>query len=390
MIGRRVDGLKPTTRSYECPRGGNTPDTHTAQQSCITAAQNVGPEGRAGELGNGDDRAATAGRARTSSRCSRDLAESDPVSGDLPLLGFGLPVSGGWATPDTMRRTARRAEELGYASLWTFQRVLYPADGELDRSHREVHDPVIPLAYVAGHTDRIGLGTATVCAPFTAPALLAKTLTSLDVLSGGRLTVGLGIGWLRQEYAAAGVPFERRGARMDEYVRCLEALWTQDPVEFAGEFFMVPRSHVGPRPVQRPHPAVLLGGAAAPALRRAGRLAQGWISSSRQNLTRIGECVETVRDGAREAGRDPEAVRILVRGLVDLVDEDPGAQRRPLQGTREQVLDDLGALRAQGVTEVFFDLNFSPRAGFPGVDAAAALAYADRVLDTFAPANGSS
>jgi Luciferase-like monooxygenase len=80
------------------------------------------------------------------------------MTGDLPLLGFGLPVAGGWATPDTMRRTARRAEELGYASLWTFQRVLYPADGELDSSYRAVHDPVVPLAHVAGHTDRIGLG----------------------------------------------------------------------------------------------------------------------------------------------------------------------------------------------------------------------------------------
>jgi probable F420-dependent oxidoreductase len=298
------------------------------------------------------------------------------VTGDFPLLGFGLPVSGRWATPDTMRRTARRAEELGYASLWTFQRVLFPADGALGPSHRSVLDPIVALALVAGHTDRIGLGTATICAPFTAPALLAKALTSLDVVSGGRLTVGLGMGWLPQEYAAAGVPYERRGARMDEYLRCLEALWTQDPVEFAGEFYTVPRSHVGPPPVQRPHPPVLLGAAAAPALRRAGRLAQGWIAGSQHDLATLGASIETVRDGAREAGRDPDGVRIVVRGVVDLVDDDPGGQRRPLHGTREQVLDDLAALGAQGVTEVFLDLNLSPR-----VDAE----YAERVLDAFAP-----
>lgn len=312
------------------------------------------------------------------------------MTGDLPLLGFGLPVSGAWATPDTMRRVARRAEELGYASLWSFQRVLNPADGEIDPSYRAVHDPVLALAHVAGHTDRIRLGTATVCAPFTAPALLAKAMTSLDVLSGGRLTVGLGIGWMRQEYAAAGVPFERRGARMEEYLRCLEALWTQDPVEFAGEFYAVPRAHTGPPPVQRPHPPVLLGGMAAPALRRAGRLAQGWISSSRQDPSRIGGCVETVRAGAREAGRDPEAVRILLRGVVDLLDDDPGEQRRPLQGTREQVLDDLAALRGQGVTEVFLDLNFSPRVVSRDVTVDAARAYAEQVLDAFAPARVSS
>ena len=303
---------------------------------------------------------------------------------DLPLLGFGLPVSGRWATPATMRRIARRAEEHGYASLWTFQRVLSPAGAALGPSHRSVLDPVVALAYVAGHTDRIRLGTATICAPFTAPALLAKTLTSLDVLSGGRLTVGLGLGWLEQEYAAAGVPLKRRGARMDEYLRCLEALWTQDPVEFAGEFYTVPRSHMGPPPVQRPHPPVLLGGAAAPALRRAGRLAQGWICSSRHDLGDLGASIETVRAGAREAGRDPAAVRIVVRGVVDLVDDDPGEQRRPLHGTREQVLGDLAALGAQGVTEVFLDLNLSPRVGSPDVDAAPALEYAERVLDAFA------
>jgi hypothetical protein len=96
-----------------------------------------------------------------------------------------------------------------------------------------------------------------------------------------------------------------------------------------------------------------------------------------------------VRDGAREAGRDPQAVRIVVRGLVDLVDDDPGGRRRPLQGTREQVLEDLDALRAQGVTEVFFDLNLSPWVGSPDVDGGEALAYAERVLDAFAPANRS-
>jgi probable F420-dependent oxidoreductase len=276
------------------------------------------------------------------------------VTGDLPLLGFGLPVSGRWATPETIRRTARRAEALGYASLWTFQRVLSPAAAALGPAHESVLDPVLPLAYVAAHTDRIRLGTATICAPFTAPALLAKALTTLDVLSGGRVTAGLGMGWLPEEYAAAGVPYERRGARMDEYLRCLEALWTQDPVEFAGEFYTVPRSHVGPPPVQRPHPPVLLGGAAAPALRRAGRLAQGWIAASTHDRSTLAASIAAVRAAAREAGRDPDALQIVVR--------------RTLEGMHE-----LEELAAQGVTEVILDLNLSPRAG-----------DAERVLEAFA------
>ena len=144
---------------------------------------------------------------------------------------------------------------------------------------------------------------------------------------------------------------------MDEYLRCLEALWTQDPVEFAGEFYTVPRSHVGPPPVQRPHPPVLLGGAAAPALRRAGRLAQGWICSSRQDLTDLGASIETVRDGAREAGRDPDAAADRGARRRRLVDDARGSAAAQ---DAEQVLDDLAALRAQGVTEVFLDLNLSP------------------------------
>jgi probable F420-dependent oxidoreductase len=320
---------------------------------------------------------------------------------DVPLLGFGLPISGSWATPATMIHLARRAEELGWSSLWTFQRLLQPVADERDPAwdavhnpgtspvgdpaYASVHDAVLPLALVAGHTTTIGLGTATLCAPFVPPVVLAKAMSTLDHLSGGRVTTGIGMGWLPQEYAAAGVPLARRGARMEEYLRCLEAVWTQDPVEFAGEFYTVPRSHVGPRPVQRPHPPVLVGGAAEPALRRAGRLAQGWIGSTRSDAGSLARSVALVRSGAEAAGRDPDALRILVRVVPDLVAEDPGRGRRRGHGTRQQILDDLADLASQGATEVLVDLNFSPRVGSPDVDADAATSEAERVLDALAP-----
>ncbi|GAC1528277.1 MAG: TIGR03619 family F420-dependent LLM class oxidoreductase [Acidimicrobiales bacterium] len=306
---------------------------------------------------------------------------------ELPLLGFGLPVAGPWATPEAIARVATRAEALGYASLWTFQRILHPVASELSPPHLSVLDSVATLAYAAAHTERIGLGTATVCALLTPPALLAKSMTSLDVLSGGRLTVGLGMGWLPEEYAAAGVPFERRGARMDEYLRCLTAVWTQDPVEFAGEFYTVPRSHVGPPPVQRPHPPILLGGTAGPALRRAGSIASGWIASSLNDGAEIAPSVEALRAAARAAGRDPGALRIVARGVVGLVADDLGFDRRLLAGTSSQVFDDLEAMHRKGVTEVIIDLNLAPRVGFPDADPGPALDYALHVLDTFAPRN---
>lgn len=302
-----------------------------------------------------------------------------------PLLGFGLPVSGPWATRETVVLVARRAEELGYASLWAYQRILSPADGRLGPAHRSVLDPVVALALAAGHTEGIGLGTATVCAPFTSPAQLASTMASLDVLSGGRLTVGVGMGWLPEEYVAAGIPMERRGARFEEYLHCLRVLWTQRPAEFSGEFYTVPSSFLSPAPVQRPHPPVLVGASAEPALRRAGRLAQGWIASSGQDPRTISRSVETVREGAVQAGRDPHTLRILVRVVPELWDHDAGPKRRPFQGSRAQILADLERLAVDGATEVLLDLNLSPRVGGRSDHPQEALAHAERVLEEFAP-----
>lgn len=303
----------------------------------------------------------------------------------LPLLGFGLPISGAWATPATVRHVARRAEELGYDTLWTFQRTLSPVGTDLGPGHASVLDPMIALSFAAACTTRIGLGTATVCAPFTPPALFAKATASLDVLSEGRLTVGVGMGWMPEEYATAGIPFARRGARFEEYLKCLLACWTEDPVEFAGEFYEVAPSHLAPKPVQRPHPPVLVGGTAEPALRRAGRLADGWIGSSSHDLRRIAHDVAIVRAGATEAGRDPDAVRILLRVVPDLVASDPGPVRRPFHGTADQLLEDAAVVRREGVTEVLLDLNLSPRVGGSDVPTDAALDHVGRVLDALAP-----
>src|SRR5947209_6286362 len=183
-------------------------------------------------------------------------------------MGFGIPVSGSWATPANIVEIARQAERLGYDSLWSFQRTLYPADDSIPMPYRSVHDPVAVSAYLAAVTERVRIGIAIVNLPFYAPLVLAKMLTSIDVLSNGRLDAGLGLGWNADEFAAAGVPMERRGARAEEFLDVLRTIWTTDPVEYHGEFYEVPRGRVDPRPVQRPHPPILLGGSAEPALRR--------------------------------------------------------------------------------------------------------------------------
>lgn len=294
-------------------------------------------------------------------------------------VGFALPVSGSWATPENVLTVARKAEQLGYSSLWTFQRLLAPVAEQLAPQYRSVLDPTAVLGFAAAVTERAGLGVAIVNAPFLSPALLAKQFASLDVLSSGRLIAGLGLGWLGGEFTASGIPYERRGARMEEYLRCLDALWGPDPVSFDGEFYQVPPSLALPKPVRRP--PVLLGGDATPALQRIGRLADGWISSSRVPPTELGERVRVVIAAAVEAGRDPSELQFVCRGVV-LDTERTG----PLTGSLQEVRADLPELAAQGITEVFIDLNFDPAIGSPDADPAASMRRAHAVLEALAPA----
>jgi probable F420-dependent oxidoreductase len=302
-------------------------------------------------------------------------------------LGFAVPVCGSWATPANQIEIAQRAEELGYSSLWTFQRLLYPAEPDSPRwaaNYRSVHDPIITLAFLAAHTSRVRLGPAVLNMPWFSPLLLAKQLTSLDIVSGGRLVVGLGLGWAAQEYEATWASFEMRGPRSAEFIRCLKAIWTDEVVDFHGRYYDVPAARVDPRPVQQPHPPVLLGGSAPAALRRAGRIADGWVSSSGQDLRTIGESLDVVRGAASEAGRDPESLRFVCRGVVR-VRAAGREDRRPLSGSLDEIRADLQTLEDSGVHEVFVDLNFDQEIGTPEADPAESMKRAHAVLDALAP-----
>jgi probable F420-dependent oxidoreductase len=294
-------------------------------------------------------------------------------------------VSGSWASPENMASVARRAEELGYASLWTFQRVLSPVDASWGEQYRSVHDPLMAMAYLASLTSRIRLGVAVVNLPFYAPVVLAKQLSTLDLLCQGRLDVGLGIGWSNEEYAGVGVSKRGQARRSEEFIALLRTLWTDEVVSHDGEFYHVPPTRMDPKPVQQSGPPILLGGGAEPALRRAGRLADGWISSSRMDLTTIGEQVAVVKAAATEAGRDPEALRFICRGVVKVRQLDAGEPRSPLTGTLDQIRGDLGGLADQGITEVFADLNFDPEIGSPDADPAVSMRRATEVIEALAP-----
>jgi probable F420-dependent oxidoreductase len=305
-------------------------------------------------------------------------------------LGAAVPVSGSWATPANCVAIARRAEQLGYTSLWTFQRLLSPLDGArgdrpvLDPQYHAVHDPLAALAFLAAHTTTARLGVAVVNMPYYAPIVLAKMLTTIDHLSGGRLDAGLGLGWLEPEFEAVGVSSDRRGARASDFLRCLRAIWTDDVVDYQGEFYRVPRSRVDPKPLQQPHPPILLGGTAPASLRRAGRLAAGWISSSRADLRSIDQSIGIVREAAEEAGRDPADLRFVCRAVVRV----RRAERAPLVGSLDEIRRDLAELEAKGFTEAFVDLNFDPEVGSPAADPAESMRRAHDALDALAPGVG--
>src|SRR5262245_45093442 len=205
-------------------------------------------------------------------------------------LGCVLPTFGPLAGPEAVKRVAEGAEGLGFHSLWVADRLLYPiaprtpypasADGVLPEYFKRSMDPVEALTFAAAHTRRITLGTSVLNMPFYNPVVLARRLATLDVLSGGRLRVGLGQAWSADELEAVGADPKVRASRADEFISALKAMWGPDPVEFQGRHFRVARSIVGLKPVQRPHPPIYLAGYVAAALRRTASLADGWLPAS--------------------------------------------------------------------------------------------------------------
>jgi probable F420-dependent oxidoreductase len=302
-------------------------------------------------------------------------------------IGFGAPVSGAWATPQNLASFATAAERAGYHSLWSFQRLLIPAGSSIEPVYHSVLDPMAALAFAAAVTQRIRLGVAVINLPFVSPGYLAKQAASVDVLSGGRLDLGLGIGWMPEEFALTGADMARRGARAAEYVQVLRSLWTGGVAAFDGEFYHVPAGTQAPAPVQAGGPPVLLGGMARPALERIGRIADGWITSSRTDLHRVGKLISVVKDAAAAAGRDPAGLRFICRGVVRAGAPAAGAdgQRLLLSGDYDQIRADAAGLASAGVTEVFYDLNWDPQIGSPDVPADAATGRALEILSALAP-----
>jgi alkanesulfonate monooxygenase SsuD/methylene tetrahydromethanopterin reductase-like flavin-dependent oxidoreductase (luciferase family) len=204
------------------------------------------------------------------------------------------------------------------------------------------------------------LGTSTLNAPFYSPLLLARSLTTVDILSGGRLDIGFGLGWSSDEYEGIGVPWRGRGARLEEILDVLEHVWSGAETEHRGELWTVPSAHIGTLPVQRPRPPVLLGGFAPATLERIGRRADGWAGVALP-VPQLAYVISQIRQIAETNGRDPDALRTVVRVNPVVTAEDAPSEAVPHRGTLVQVSDYLLAAHAAGADEVLIDLQQTAR-----------------------------
>jgi probable F420-dependent oxidoreductase len=272
-------------------------------------------------------------------------------------FGFALPQIGSLTGPEAIVTVAQRAEELGFESLWVLDRILWPVhprapypigDGSLPVQYKSVLDPLEALTFAAAHTSRIALATGVLNIPWYNPVLLARRLTTLDVLSGGRLRAGFGIGWSPDEYEAAGATWSDRGKRADEAIEILKKIWTTDPVEFQGKHYRIAKSFIGPKPVQKPHPPIYLAAFTPAAMKRVAAEANAWLDG--------------IKNMAREAGRDPSALELIVTAGVEIHKTPIEKDRTEFTGSLEQIGEDFTKARKLGAAEIAIYAQFLPAA----------------------------
>ena len=264
-------------------------------------------------------------------------------------MKFGLIFvnTGPFADPDTAVGFARIAEESGFESMWTVEHVVVPAGYESQYPYSPtgrmpggedvpIPDPLIWLAYIAAATSTIRLATGVLILPQRNPVVLAKETATLDVLSRGRLMLGVGVGWLEEEFDCIGVPFADRAARTDEYVEALRTLWRDPEPTFKGRFTSFERAKSYPKPAQGTIP-IVVGGHTKPAARRAGRLGDGFFPA-RTSPEELGVLLDEMHRAAKDAGRDGDAIEITAGGALDL----DGIKRFADLGVERMVIPPLG------------------------------------------------
>ena len=291
-------------------------------------------------------------------------------------VGITLPQAGQQATRENVMHMAQNAESEGFDSLWVFERLLWPInpqtpypatpDGSLPNEYQIMLDPLETLTYVAAKTNKIALGTSVIDILFHSPVILARRFATLDVLSEGRAIAGLGIGWSKDEYQASNIPFKDKGERANEFLQVLKRIWTDDVVEFKGKYYNIPASKIGPKPVQKPHPPIYMGGFSPNTYSRIVNYdTNGWLGLIGGPLEYLDNTIKTIQNIANKANKDPNRFKIILLTYpnVDIDSKNQSAttsqgQRFPLTGTIDQVGSDMERIKQIGVDHIVFGYNF--------------------------------
>ena len=293
-------------------------------------------------------------------------------------FGFGIPTRGPMATPEGVAALAKKGEELGFAIISVSDHVVIPkaiastypyneSGTFMGSPSGECMEQLTLLTFLAGVTSSARLLTSVMVVPHRPPVLTAKMLATIDVLSKGRLIVGCGVGWMREEFEAIGAPpYDKRGAVSDEYIRAFKELWTSDNPTFKGKYCSFANVAFAPKPVQKPHPPIWVGGESPVALRRAGRLADAWypIGSNPRfpvaTPAQFADFAASVKQHAQEAGRNPASLDFAysTNWYNDQQAQTlPDGQRRPFTGTPPQIADDVKRYADLGVRHMMVNLQ---------------------------------
>jgi probable F420-dependent oxidoreductase len=290
-------------------------------------------------------------------------------------IGITLPQVGQQATRENVIQMAKNAEKEGFDSLWVFERLLWPInpqtpypvtpDGSLPIEYQIMFDPLETLTYVTAHTNKIALGTSVIDTLFHNPVVLARRFATLDVLSEGRAICGLGIGWSKDEYQASNIPLKDKGKRADEFVQVLKRIWTDDVVESKGKFYNISASKIGPKPIQKPHPPIYLGGFSPNTYSRIVNYdTNGWLGLIAGPLEYLDNTIKTIKDIANKANKDPNNFKVILLTHPNIVDSKNqstnDSQRFPLTGTIDQAGSDIQRIKQMGIDHIIFGYNFIP------------------------------
>ncbi len=280
-------------------------------------------------------------------------------------FGFSLIVRGNEATPEGFARLAERAEALEIDSLWCSAHVILPPQVKSGyvlipgRKHPEhwkerYWEPFTVLGFLAGLTSKITLGTSVVIVPMHNPIELAKQAAEVDQLSGGRFIFGIGVGWFEEEFEVLGQDFGNRGARTDEAMNLMQALWRDDPVSFEGRYYNVDNAYFAPKPYQQPHPPIWVAGGSKAAMKRAARIAHAW-HPVRPSFEYLREARVELNRYLEQVGRAPESLEIAVKLPLIFQDSAPGPDEPPTQGRVTDIVAAIERYREVGASHLVFD-----------------------------------